>query len=163
MRSRATAADGLRDKRTITEYKVLVRWESGLPVRLAHGIPSLPNDDVPHYILSVSRVPFAFAMALSPGGPAPHDGKEGPSRAEMAERIWQSSSLQLDGSASIRADHANWAESDFEASTMIYFPQDRQPIGPSEREVTFVSQIGALVVRASFHPKEMIYLGKLEL
>src|ERR1035438_7178256 len=29
------AAEGIRDKRILTEFSVLVRWESGLPVRLA--------------------------------------------------------------------------------------------------------------------------------
>src|ERR1035437_2722511 len=40
---RVAAAEGVRDKRTLTEFTVLVRWESGLPVRLARKCNSRPT------------------------------------------------------------------------------------------------------------------------
>jgi hypothetical protein len=159
---RATAVEGLSDKRTLTGFKVLVRWESGLPVRLARRTASPANNDTEHYVLSISRVPTAFLAALSPAGQARQDATTGPNTADMA-RIAQFSSLQRDGKDPIPADRADWSASDFESRIMISFSKGSQPIELPDREVTFVSRIGDLIVRTPFILKEMVYRGKLEL
>jgi len=159
----AAASRGLSDKRTLPEFKVLVRWESGLPVRLASKSTWAPNNDAAHYLLSMSRVPVAFLAALSAGGQAPRDGTAVPSQADMAERVARFSSIQRDGKDPIPADRADWLASDFESRIMISFSKGRQPIELPEREVTFVSRIGELIVRAPFFLKEMVYRGTLEL
>src|ERR1035441_2090968 len=70
---RVAVAEGVRDKRTLTEFTVLVRWESGLPVRLARKSTSAPEYAAAHYVLRAS--------SLQGGGkiPIPAD------RAEWAE------------------------------------------------------------------------------
>ena len=104
---RVAAAEGARDKRTLTEYTVVVRWESGLPVRLARKGTPVPEYAAAHYVLSVSRMPIAF-MAAMVGGAQAKD------RLALAQQMLQSSSLQWGGKDSIPADHAEWTESDFE-------------------------------------------------
>lgn len=159
---RSTAAGGLRDKRILPDFKVLVRWESGLPVRLARKTSPASND-ASHYMLSMSRVPMAFMAALSTGGRAGQGAANGADPAEMAARVVPFSSIQRDGKEPLPADQAYWSESDFESRIMISFSKGRQPIELTEREVTFVSRIGDLIVRAPFFLKEMMYHGKLEL
>jgi hypothetical protein len=153
---RVAAAEGVRDKRTLTEFTVLVRWESGLPVRLARKSTSVPEYAAAHYVLSVSRMPIAF-MAAMVGGAQAKD------REALAQQMLQSSSLQWGGKASIPADHAEWTESDFEPRIMISFPQGSQPLESSDGVVTFVSQMGFLLLRVSFPLRKMVYRGKLEL
>jgi hypothetical protein len=153
---RVAAAEGVRDKRTLTDFTVVVRWESGLPVRLARKSTSVPEYAAAHYVLSVSRMPIAF-MAAMVGGAQATD------RETLAQQILQTSSLQSGGKAPIPADHAEWAESDFAPRIMISFLQGRQPIEPSDGRATFVSQMGFLLLRASFPLRKMVYRGKLEL
>jgi hypothetical protein len=159
---KATAAEGLADKRILTGFKILVRWESGLPVRLARR-NAAANSDVDHYIVSMSRVPIALLAALSPGGQARQEGKDGLNTADIAARTAQFSSILRDGLDPIPADRADWLASDFESRIVISFSKGRQPIELPEREVTFVSRIGDLIVRAPFFLKGMVYRGKLEL
>ncbi len=157
---RVAAAEGLRDKRTLTDFKVLVCWESGLPVRLARKAISPSGDTAPHYVLSMSRMPIAFMSALVGGGKA---GKESADKQEIADQILKTSSLQREGKNPIPADRANWVESEFEPRVVISFPQDRQTIEFADRTVTFTTQIGTLVIRALFPLKDMFYRGNLEL
>ena len=153
---RAGAAEGVRDKRTLTEFTVVVRWESGLPVRLARKSTSVPEYAAAHYVLSVSRMPIAFMAAMAGGAQAKD-------RLALAQQMLQSSSLQWGGKAPIPADHAEWTESDFEPRIMISFPQGSQPLESSDGVVTFVSQMGFLLLRVSFPLRRMVYRGKLEL
>jgi hypothetical protein len=153
---RVAAAEGVRDKRTLTEFTVVVRWESGLPVRLARKCASVPEYAAAHYVLSVSRMPIAFMAAMA-------GGEQAKDRLALAQQMLQSSSLQWGGKTSVPADRAEWAESDFEPRIMISFPQGRQPLESSDEVVTFVSQMGFLLLRASFPLKKMVYRGKLEL
>ncbi len=157
---RVAAAEGLRDKRTLTDFRVLVCWESGLPVRLARKSISPPGDTAPHYVLSMSRMPITFMAALVGGGKA---GKESADKQEIANQILKTSVLQREGKNPIQADRADWVESEFEPRVMISFPQDRQTIEASDRTVTFTTQIGTLAVRALFTLKDMFYRGNLEL
>lgn len=153
---RVAVAEGVRDKRTLTEFTVLVRWESGLPVRLARKSTSAPEYAAAHYVLSVSRMPITF-MAAMVGGAQAKD------RLALAQQMLQSSSLQWGGKIPIPADRAEWAESDFEPRVIISFPQGSQPLESSDGVVTFVSQMGFLLLRASFPLRKMVYRGKLEL
>ena len=158
----STAAQGLSDKRLLPDFKLLVRWESGLPVRLARKMAPASNDGS-HYMLSMSRLPMAFMQALSNGGRAGQGSAKSTDPAEMAARVAQFSFIRRDGKDPLPADQAYWSESDFESRIMISFSKGRQPIELTEREVTFVSRIGDLIVRAPFFLKEMLYHGKLEL
>jgi hypothetical protein len=153
---RVAAAEGVRDKRTLTEFTVLVRWESGLPVRLARKSTLVPEYAAAHYVLSVSRMPIALMAAMA-------GGEQAKDRLALAKQMLQSSSLQCGGKTPVPADRAEWAESDFEPRVMISFPQGSQPLESSDGVVTFVSQMGFLLLRVSFPLRKMVYRGKLEL
>ena len=148
---RIVAAEGIRDKRTLTEFTVTVRWESGLPVRLARKSADLPA----HYVLSASRIPLAFMAAMA--------GAQVKDRETLVRQMEQTSSLQWGREPPIPADHAAWTESDFEPRVVISFPRGGRPPAPSDGAVTFASQMGFLLLRASFPLRKMVYRGKLEL
>jgi hypothetical protein len=146
-----------------TEFRAVVRWESGLPVRLARKTASLPDKGVGQYMLSVSRLPLEFIEQSSGNGTIHRDQGAGLDKTALAERVAKSSSLQRSGKDAIPANHAEWVESDFSPRVVIFFPLSEKPIQPEDREVDLVSQIGALVVRARFSLKEMVYRDRLEL
>src|SRR5215475_5191069 len=47
-----------------TQFNILVRWESGLPVRLARKTATLPDAGVDRYVISVNRLPLPFLAAV---------------------------------------------------------------------------------------------------
>lgn len=162
-RARARAKSTRRDNRLQTEFRVLVRWESGLPVRLARDPNWLPDSGVGQYQLSVSRLPLAFIEQSSGSGPARRSQGEGLLTAEMTDRIARSTSLQINSKAPIRATHAEWMKAEFSPRIMISFSPGEHPIRIEDGEVALVSQLGTLVLHAAFPLKEMVYRGKLEL
>jgi hypothetical protein len=145
------------------DFKAVVRWESGLPVRQARKTASLPDKGVGQYVLSVSRLPLEFIEQSSGNGTIHHDQGAGLDKTALAERFAKSSSLQRNGKDAISANHAEWVDSDFSPRVVIFFPLGEKPIQPEDREVDLVSQVGALVVRAKFSLKEMVYRDRLEL
>jgi len=146
-----------------TEFKAVVRWESGLPVRLARKTATLPDKGVGQYIVSISRLPLEFIEQSSGNGTIHHDQGAGLDKTALAERVAKASSLQRTGKDTIAASHGEWVESDFSPRVVIFFPLGDKPIQPEDREVGLVSQIGALAVRARFSLKEMVYRDRLEL
>jgi len=141
------------------EFKALVRWESGLPVRLARRAAPVPAQ----YQLSINRLPLTFIEQTSGSGMVHRDQGESVMTPEVAARIAQNSFLQRNGKVPILANHAEWIEADFSPRVVIFFPLGADPISPEDREVSLVSQVGNLGVRARFVLKDMVYRGKLEL
>jgi hypothetical protein len=142
----------------LTEFKVLVRWESGLPVRLARReSPSEPSE----YVLSITRIPVAFVTTLSSSGA--RRPPEGAGNPDIGERIARSTALRTAGKKPIPATHVERLDVDFAPKYVIGFPRVPEPIELGDREVTFVSQIGPFAIKAKFALKPMVYRGKLEL
>jgi hypothetical protein len=146
-----------------SQFKSVVRWESGLPVRLARKTATLPDKGAGQYILSISRLPLEFIEQTSSNGTISHGREAGLDKTALAERVTKGTTLQRLGKDSIAANHAEWVESDFSPRVVIFFPLGAKPIQMDDREVDLVSEFGGLVVRAKFSLKEMIYRNKLEL
>ena len=146
-----------------TEFKAVVRWESGLPVRLARKTATLPDKGVGQYMVSVSRLPLEFIEQSSGNGTISHDQGAGLDKTALAERFAKNSLIERVGKDPIKANHAEWVEADFSPRVVIFFPLGEKPIQPEDREVDLVSQIGALVIRAKFFLKDMVYRDRLEL
>ena len=153
-------SDGLRDTRSLTEFSVLVRWESALPVRLARNGPSASKSNPPDYVLSLTRIPAEFIEA-GLGAAQNHD--EISSQEWIAAEMKRTSMLQLEGKAPIAAVRAAWTRSDFEPSLMLTFPRSGRPIDVQDTAVTLESEAGPLALKVSFPLGRMVYRGKLEL
>jgi hypothetical protein len=142
----------------LTEFNILVRWESGLPVRLARRTATLPDRGVDRYVISVSRLPLPFLSAV-----LGLKAEQAAARAQIAAELAKSTSIERPGKDSIHASAAEWVDSDFSPRVSITFPPNETPIQVSEWEVAVVGHIGSLRFRANFPLKPMVYRGKLEL
>jgi hypothetical protein len=145
------------------DFKALVRWESGLPVRLARRADPRSDKAGGQYQLSINRLPLAFIEQTSGSGMVHPDQGASVMTPEIAAQIAQNSTLERTGKNAIRANHAEWVEAEFSPRVVIFFPLGKDPIQAEDREVSLVSQVGALGVRARFLLKDMVYRGKLEL
>jgi hypothetical protein len=152
------AAEGLRDKRTMSEFGILVRWESALPIRLARKQPPEPLPNPPQYVLSLSRIPTAFITAAfqKTSGDAYSVGK-------IAADVAQSAALQCEDKEPIAASRAVWTESEFERRIEIGFPIGNKPFALEDRVVSFSAQAGPLLLRAIFPLSRMVFHSRLEL
>ena len=152
------AAWGGAKRSNPTEYKVLVCWESGLPVRLARHQKVAAAKSEDNYVVSVSRLPMAYLAAASGNLSA-----SAANPAEVAKQLAASSSIERDGKAPLHAVHAEWLYDYFSSRVAITFPRGNQPIRHDDWEVTVRGQASTLRFRARFSVKQMRYLGKLEL
>jgi hypothetical protein len=151
VRTAALTTERTAERKLPIPYEALVRWESGLPVRLARRKAATENR-AGEYQLSISRLPLVFVADLS--GKAP---------ADVAAGIARSARLERSGKEPIRAAHAEWVEWDFSPGVLVSFARGQQPIETEDGEVTLAAQVGLLVIRARFPLKQMVYRGKLEL
>jgi hypothetical protein len=141
------------------ELKVLIRWESALPVRAANRNPVPEVEGGPHYVVSINRM--QMNPSQTPGGRGRlGGGADAP--ADLTQRLLQMSSLQNKGKNPISPVHAEVKDAQADLVTLLYFPKNR-PLELSDKEVAFSTQMGPLAVKAKFNLKDMVYQGKLEL
>src|SRR5262249_9224466 len=142
-----------------TQFSVVVRWESGLPVRLARRIAT-PAGSVPErYVVSVSRLPLA-----SLGAYAGRQHGEELSKSEVAAHLAATAVIEQGGKGmAIRAEKAEWQVSELSQRVNISFPRSQNPIELAEGDVVVAGQMGGLGFKARFALKPMVYREKLEL
>ena len=144
----------------LTQFKAVVRWESGLPVRLARRAASLPDKGVNRYIVSLTRLPLEYmAAAAAPSGRGSIDATQD----AVAAQLTSSATIDRPGKEPIRAERAYWVYADFSPRVDVVFPRDKNPIAAEEWEATVNGRAGDFLVRARFSLKEMVYRGELEL
>ncbi len=134
------------------EFNIVVRWNSALPVRLALKNSSETAGD--YYLIFVSGLPML-------GNPA--QASEDQDSARLTERLKSASSLQRKGKDPINAERVETVGGSDQKGILFFFPRNPGVIAPSDREVTFVSAVGPLRIKAKFNLKEMLYQGRLEL
>lgn len=162
-KKRVAAATGLADKRIFPDYKILVRWESGLPLRLARRDSSPLAADRTHYVLSMSRLPVSLIAVTSNPGKGAEALDETAIRAQIADQVARSTTLQCPNKPPIHAGRTEWVQSGFEYRLTISIPHGDHPIQLEDGAVAFVSEFGDFIVRTSFLLNRMRYKGNLEL
>ena len=126
-------------------FKALVRWESAKPVRLALGIegePANPN----RYVVTVIGFPILrpdLAASLAP--------MKNATRLERANKDW------------LRATFVSNRETPEGTALAFTFEGDAQPITADDREVQFVTRLGAMNLRVKFTLRDMLFEKKLAL
>jgi hypothetical protein len=144
-------------------YTIVVRWESGLPVRLARRNAALPEKYSGRYVLSVGRLPLGFIAGLSGKRPARGGLDEAATRAEVVAQIGKTACLEPLGRDVIRAAAVEWVSDSLSAGILVSFTPPQRPIRLEDGEVTLSAQAGLLSIRARFSLKQMVYNGRLEL
>ena len=148
---------------TSSEFACDVRWESALPVRLARrftGGPKITDDKT--YVLSINNLPVTFLRDSSGGISGKSGQDEEQAKQDIAAQLRGSALLQRGSHEPIHSERADWVRTDFSSSVIVSFAGAEHPIQVNDGEVTFFSQIGVFLLRATFSLKRMTYRGKLE-
>lgn len=132
----------------------LVRWESALPVAAAEK-KSAPPEAAQAYIISVSGLPSRLQN---------NSAEDDDDRAErMSGVIKRYTSLDRKGKDPISPDHADFTE-DVDGGTWRFsFPRAGNPITVEDKDVTFMTKVGRISLRAKFSLKDMLYKDQLAL
>jgi hypothetical protein len=130
--------------------KLLVRWESALPVQAAElkrgeGQPPTLSDD--GYSIAVYGVPFTDAK----GDPL-----------SLARDFKESAFLKRDGKPDVKPRRVEAFELEHSVVVVYLFPYSAE-ISKRDGAVQFVALIGRLEVSQTFNVEEMQFQGKLEL
>jgi hypothetical protein len=130
------------------QYKVVIRWETALPIRLATRKNST-EDPLANYVLNVvGDLPMLGT----------HNDETENDREQRVEMLKQYTRLER------KNDPIYLSKVVFQSATETRFYFERtEPIFPDDKQVTFVTKLGPLEVKAKFILKEMMYQGKLEL
>lgn len=137
------------------QIKVTVRWESALPVREATG---RQIKDGAAYVISVAGLP---ALGNQGGREAGED--EGRRRKEMESRLKEWTRIERKGKEPLVPETVEIEDSGQGPMFLLRFLRGAQPIRAEDKEVTFVTRMGPLEVKAKFALKDMVYQGRLEL
>ena len=123
-------------------FRVLVRWESARPVRLAMGIEQ-PAETLHLYTLAVIGFPILkvdLASSL--------DALKAASRLERPgkERLW--------------AARVEGRETTGQTALLFQFNGDFDPITADDKDVQFVTRLGAMNLRVKFNLRDMNFENK---
>ena len=130
--------------------RLLVRWESALPVRAAElkareaQPPTLSDDG---YLIAVYGVPFTAAK----GDPL-----------SLARDFKESAFLKRDGKKDVKPLSVEAFELEHSVAVVYRFPLSAE-ISKRDSAVEFIALIGRLEVSQTFNVEEMLFQGKLEL
>jgi hypothetical protein len=142
------------------EIKVLIRWESAEPLRLARG-GRWPSQYDQMYVLSVSGLPMGQGR-----GPGRREGAEANPegmRQRMMSQLREFTELRRKGREPAGPETIDAREGNGGRLLLFAFPHGAEPIALEEKEVEFRTRMGPLDVRAKFKLKDMLYRGRLAL
>ena len=119
----------------------------------------LPEAFDGHYVISVSGIPLLGGRTV--GG---EDDERTERRQEQDEmdRLKALTSLQVKGRDFVQAGVAR-RQVTAGSSFLFGFSKELLPVAEHDGEIQFRTQLGRLLVKATFVPKEMLYRGELSL
>ena len=138
-------------------YRGTVRWESAQPVLDALKSP-LPDAFANHYVIAVIGFPL-------PGGQRRYQAEDGDnpprrSQDDALDNLKQFTTLQPRGKELAQAGVVQQQTSS-NSNLLFGFSKDSLSLTKDDKEVSFSTTLGRLVIRAKFNPKEMLYRGQL--
>ena len=143
---------------TVSPYEGTVRWDSARPILDAMKSP-LPEAFEGRYVISVSGIPLMGGRSTSTGE---DDDSTASRRQEQddLDRLKGLSSLQPKGKDIVQAGVVA-RQIGAGTSFLFGFSREMLPLDTRDTEILFTTQLGRLVVKAHFLPKEMLYHGEL--
>ena len=142
----------------VSPYEGTVRWDSARPILDALKSP-LPEAFEGRYVISVSGIPLMGGRSVSAGE---DDDSTVARRQEQddLDRLKGLSSLQPKGKDVVQAGVV--ARQIGTGSSFLFgFSREMLQLDSRDTEILFTTQLGRLVVKAHFLPKEMRYHGEL--
>jgi len=139
------------------EFRVLARWETAKPVRLAGG-PEIPELAGQFYVIRLRGLPLMPPPKVKAGEPAPPNPNEG-----MLQAIKEGSRLERIGKVAIPCAHLFSGSGDAATEVLLFFSRGAVPITIADKVVTLESRFAVFHLSAKFPLKEMVYKGELAL
>jgi hypothetical protein len=138
------------------QFRVLARWESAKPVRLA-GAPELPEETARFYVIRLRGMPL-----MPP--PKGRDGEtmQNPNQG-MLEAIQQNSRIDRKDKIAIPCAHLLTGSGEAATELLLFFARGTDPITVGEKAVTLESRFGPFHLSVKFPLKDMMYKGALAL
>src|ERR1035437_4743569 len=138
------------------QFRVLARWESAMPVRLAGG-PEMPEETARFYAIRLQGMPL-LPPPKGSNGERVSNPNEG-----MLEAIKQGSRIERGGKIAIPCAHLLTGSGDSATEVLLFFARGANPITVGEKAVTLESRFGPFHLSIKFPLKEMMYKGALAL
>ena len=138
------------------QFRVLARWESAKPVRLA-GAPQLPEETAGFYVIRLRGMPLLPPPKGGNGESVPNPNQE------MLEAIRQNSRIDRKDKIAIPCAHLLTGTGESATELLLFFARGADPIAVSEKAVTLESRFGPFHLSVKFPLKDMIYKGALAL
>ena len=137
-------------------FRVLARWESAKPVRLAGG-PVLPELTGQFYVIRLRGMPLMPPPKTKPAEVAPNPN-EG-----MLQVIQQGSRLQRKNNPGIPCAHLFTGSGDAATEVLLFFPRGADPIQVADKFVILEIWFAPFHLSVKFPLKDMMYKGELAL
>jgi hypothetical protein len=139
------------------QFRVLARWETAIPVRLA-GRPEVPEMAGQFYVVRLRGLPLMPPKKATPGEAAPNPN-EG-----MLRAIKDGSRLERKDKPAIPCAHLFTGSGDQSNEVLLFFPRgEHDPITVADKMVTLESRFAPFHLSIKFPLKEMLYKGELSL
>ena len=138
------------------QFRVLARWESARPVRLAGG-PELPEGTAGFYVIRLRGMPLL----------PPPKGREAEGAAasnqSMLAAIQKNSRIVRKGKPAIPCAHLLTGSGAAATELLLFFARGKDPISVNEKAITLESRFGLFHLTVKFPLKDMLYKGALAL
>jgi hypothetical protein len=138
------------------QFRVLARWETATPVRLAGG-PEVPELTGEFYVIRLRGLPLMPPAKVKPAEVAP-DPNEG-----MLREIKAGTRLQRAGKAAIACEHLFTGSGDAATDVLLFFPRGAAPVTIADKVVTIEGRFAVFHFVIRFPLKDMMYKGELAL
>ncbi|HEY3837136.1 MAG TPA: hypothetical protein VGL72_11225 [Bryobacteraceae bacterium] len=138
------------------QFRVLARWESAKPVRLAAG-PEVPELTGQFYVIRLRGLPLMPPRKAKADEAAPN-----PNEA-LLQVIKEGSRLERKGKGAIPCTHLFNGSGDAATDVLLFFARPADPITVSDKFVTLESRFNLFHLSIKFPLKDMVYKGELTL
>jgi hypothetical protein len=143
----------------VSPYEGIVRWESARPILEAMKVP-LPEAFEGRYVISVSGVPLMNVRSTRSSGEDEDATTSRRHEQDDLDRLKGLTSLEARGRDPLQAGVV--ARQIGTGSSFLFgFSRELLPLETRDTDFMFSTQLGGLIVRAHFVPKEMLYHGEL--
>ncbi len=139
------------------QFRVLARWASAKPVRLAGG-PEIPELTGQFYVIRLRGLPLMPPPKVKPGEAAPPDPNEA-----MLQAIEGGTRLERAGKPPIPCAHLFKGSGNASGEVLLFFPRGADAITIADKVVTLESWFAPFHLSIKFSLKDMMYKGELTL
>lgn len=143
-----------------SQFKGTVRWETAKPILEALKTP-LPDSFANHYVISVSGFPWMSGRGRRSQGEGEGETDASQSPEDMLDRLKAFTSLQSKGKELVQPGIVQQQQTTGNPSLLFGFSKEILALGRDDKEVTFSTHLGRLLVKTNFTLKEMLYHGEL--